>query len=139
MEKSVIRFLYESAPQTTVHVVRLWYFSKPEIIRDASKYKANKFGFYALNGNSVVDFDMDLYRSFIFRNRGINAGMGDNGDKTLYIYKDASLRAEEETNLIRKIEFGDISEKDFLERKKRSGKFAILSNMQSDPRDIYEM
>ena len=56
MEESVIGFLGESAPQTTANAVRLWYFSKPEIIRDTSKYKASTFGFYAMNGKSVVDF-----------------------------------------------------------------------------------
>ncbi len=36
---------------------------------------------------SIVDFDMDLDRSFISRNRGINAGMKDLGDKILYMYE----------------------------------------------------
>ena len=85
---------------------------------------------------SLVDFNNDLDRSFIFRNRGINAGMKDLGDKILYMYEDTSLRAEEETNLIRKIESGEISQKDLTEEKKKLGKFAILSNMRSDPREI---
>ena len=29
---------------------------KPEIVKDTSKYRANTFGFYSLNGKSVVDF-----------------------------------------------------------------------------------
>ena len=88
---------------------------------------------------SIVDFNMNLDRSFIFRNRGINAGMKDLGDRILYMYEDTSLRAEEETNLIRKIESGEISQKDLMEEKKKLGKFAILSNMRSDPREIYEL
>ena len=88
---------------------------------------------------SIVDFDMVLDRSFIFRNRGINAGMKDLGDRILYMYEDTSLRAEEETNLIRKLEGGEISQKDLMEDKKKLGKFAILSNMRSDPREIYEL
>ena len=55
---------------------------------------------------------MDLDRSFIFRNRGINAGMKDLGDRILYMYEGTSLRAEEETNLIRKLEGEEISQKD---------------------------
>jgi transposase len=88
---------------------------------------------------SIVDFNMDLDRSFIFRNRGINAGMKDLGDRILYMYEDTTLRAEEETNLIRKLEGGEISQKDLMEEKKKLGKFAILSNMRSDPREIYEL
>jgi transposase len=88
---------------------------------------------------SIVDFNMDLDRSFIFRNRGINAGTKDLGDRILYMYEDTSLRAEEETNLIRKIESGEMSQKDLMEEKKKLGKFAILSNMRSDPKEIYEL
>ena len=60
--------------------------------------------------SSIVDFNMDLDRRFIFRNRGINAGMRDLGDKILYMYEDTSLRAEEETNIIRKLEGGEIDQ-----------------------------
>ena len=56
MEETIIGFLDESAPQTTANIVRFWSFSKPEIIKDTSKYRANTFGFYAINGNSLVNF-----------------------------------------------------------------------------------
>lgn len=56
METSIIGFFDESAPQTIANTVRLWSFRKPEIVKDTSKYRANTFGFYTLNGNSVVDF-----------------------------------------------------------------------------------
>ena len=56
MEESIIGFFDESAPQTTANTARLWSFRKPEIIKDTSKYRANTFGFYSLNGNSVVRF-----------------------------------------------------------------------------------
>lgn len=36
--------------------MRVWSFHKPEIVKDTSKYRANTFGFYSLNGNNVVDF-----------------------------------------------------------------------------------
>jgi hypothetical protein len=88
---------------------------------------------------SIVDFDMPMNRSFIFRNRGINAGMKDLGDKILYMYEDTSLRSEEETNLIRKLESGEIDQKYLMEEKRKLGKFAILSNMRSDPKEIYEL
>jgi len=36
--------------------VRLWGFQKPEFIKNTTRLKANAFGFYALNGRSIVDF-----------------------------------------------------------------------------------
>ena len=36
--------------------MRLWSFHKPVIIKDTSKYRANTFGFYSINGKSTVDF-----------------------------------------------------------------------------------
>ena len=52
----IIGFFDESAPRTTANTARLWSFRKPEIIKDTSKYRANTFGFYAINGNSIVNF-----------------------------------------------------------------------------------
>ena len=57
---------------------------------------------------SIVDFDMVFYRIFIFRKREINASKRDLVDKRLYMFEGAFLRAEEETNLIRNIEAGEM-------------------------------
>ena len=46
----------ESSPQTTANTQRLLSFKKPVIYKNTTKYKANAFGFYALNGISVIDF-----------------------------------------------------------------------------------
>jgi putative transposase len=48
--------LDESSPQTTANTQRLLSFQKPVIYKNTTKYKANAFGFYALNGVSVIDF-----------------------------------------------------------------------------------
>lgn len=53
---TVIGFLDESSPQTTANTVRLWSFTKPVIFKNTTKLRANSFGFYALNGSSVIDF-----------------------------------------------------------------------------------
>ncbi len=34
----------------------MWSFTKPTQCKNTTKLKANSFGFYALNGNSVIDF-----------------------------------------------------------------------------------
>lgn len=36
--------------------MKLWSFTKPEIIKNTEKLRANTFGFYCLNGSSVMDF-----------------------------------------------------------------------------------
>ena len=78
MEASIIGFFDESAPQTISNTVRLWSFRKPEIIKDTSKYRANTFGFYSINGNSVVDFQdrsgKENVTSFITEIREKNPG-----------------------------------------------------------------
>jgi len=51
-----VGFLDESSPQTTANTQRLLSFGKPAIWKNTTKLKANAFGFYALNGVSVIDF-----------------------------------------------------------------------------------
>ena len=46
----------QSSPQTTSNTVRMWSFFRPTIVKDTKKYKSNTFGFYAVKGNSVIDF-----------------------------------------------------------------------------------
>jgi transposase len=55
-ENTIIGFLDESSPQTTANTQRLLSFGKPVIYKNTTKYKANVFGFYALNGVPVIDF-----------------------------------------------------------------------------------
>lgn len=55
-EDTIIGFLDESSPQTTANTHRLWSFTKPTICKNTTKLRANSFGFYALNGNSVINF-----------------------------------------------------------------------------------
>jgi len=52
----VIGFMDETSPQTTANSQRLWSFTKPLIVKNTTKMRANTFGFYPINGNSVIDF-----------------------------------------------------------------------------------
>lgn len=56
MDECIIGFFDEASPQTTANTVRRWSFGQPEIWKNTTKLKSNTFGFYALNGVSVVDF-----------------------------------------------------------------------------------
>lgn len=49
-------FFDESSPQTTANTQRLLSFQKPVVYKNTTKYKANAFGFYPLNGTPVIDF-----------------------------------------------------------------------------------
>ena len=55
-EDTVIGFFDETSPQTTSNTQRLWSFTKPTIYKNTTRIRANSFGFYALNGNSIIDF-----------------------------------------------------------------------------------
>ena len=49
-------FFDETSPQKTANTQRVWPFTKTKICKNTTKLRANSFGFYALNGNSVIDF-----------------------------------------------------------------------------------
>ena len=55
------------------------------------------------------------------------------------MFEDLSLKAEEETNIIRKIEEGIKAQKDLDDARSTLGKVSLLSNLDMDPKDIYEM
>ena len=52
----VIGFLDETSPQLNANTQRLWSFNKPSVKKNTTKMKVNTFGFYAINGESVVNF-----------------------------------------------------------------------------------
>ncbi len=87
----------------------------------------------------IIDYSMKLGKSFIYRDRGINSGKKQIEGKFLYMYEDAMMRAEEETNLIKKIQGGTKTQKDLEDERPRLGKFSVLSNMDDDPEIIYGM
>ena len=55
-DDAILGFIDEASPQTTDNKQRFWSFNKPRITKNTTRYKANTFGFYPMNGNEVVDF-----------------------------------------------------------------------------------
>ena len=53
---SIIGFMDEASPQTTDNKQRFWSFGKPKMTRNTSRYRANTFGFYPINGREVIEF-----------------------------------------------------------------------------------
>ena len=52
----IIGFLDETSPQLNANTQRLWSFNKPSVKKNTTKMRANTFGFYAINGESILDF-----------------------------------------------------------------------------------
>ena len=52
----VIGFLDETSPQTTANTQRLWSFGHPVLTKNTTHIRANTFGFYSINGYSLVEF-----------------------------------------------------------------------------------
>lgn len=82
--------------------------------RDLASYgiheKKGVFLVVAIRRNSKPkDFSMPLDRGFICNKRGILSGMKDTIGKYLYMYEDTSMRAEEETNMIKKTGKGSLN------------------------------
>lgn len=62
----ILGFMDEASPQTTDNKQRFWSFGKAKITKNTTKYRANTFGFYAVNGNDVVDFKENSKLGSIF-------------------------------------------------------------------------
>ena len=59
-EKNVLLgFMDACRPQTCANTQRMWSLGEALIVKDATKFKANTFGFYAPAGVSVVGFKED--------------------------------------------------------------------------------
>ncbi len=106
-------------------------------LADLMKEKEMRFILPLRRNFRVIDYDMELKESFIYRKRGINWGKKVVGDNLLYLYEDVMLRGEEESTFIEMIEEGKKSRRELARERERFGKIAILSNIDSDGKDIY--
>jgi len=55
-ENTVVGFVDEASPQTTDNRQRVWSFGKPTAKKNTTKYRANTFGFYPINGAETLEF-----------------------------------------------------------------------------------
>jgi putative transposase len=53
---TVLGFLDECSPQTTVNTQRMWSFDHPTLVKNTKKFRANTFGILAVNGTSIITF-----------------------------------------------------------------------------------
>ena len=52
----IIGFLDETFPQTIANTQRFWSFGHSTLVKNTTKFRANTFGFYSINGCSVLEF-----------------------------------------------------------------------------------
>lgn len=64
-KECIIGFLDETSPQLNANTQRLWSFNKPVVRKNTTRMRANTFGFYAINGESVVDFKENSKKEFV--------------------------------------------------------------------------
>ncbi|MDI6884793.1 MAG: IS630 family transposase [archaeon] len=83
-----IGFFDASSPQLSPNTTRLWSFKKIKIRRITSRQRerANTFGFYTLNGNSVVNFQERSKKENVIE--VLRAIREENGDKPIVIIID---------------------------------------------------
>ena len=84
----------------------------------------------------MIDYDMDLNSSFVYRDRGIRSGFLDRNGLRIYMFQDQMLMAEESSTFIKMISERR-TQKEFNSESIRFGKISILSNVKDDPETIY--
>jgi len=129
------------------HVIDIMKLSSTVVILDrgfASQYlpdllkeREMKFILPLRRNFRIIDYDLPMEGSFVYRKRGINWVKKGLGHNFIYIYEDVKLRAEEESTFIEMIQEGKKSRGDMTKEKRRFGKIAILSNIDSDGEEIY--
>lgn len=104
---------------------------------DLLKERGMKFILPLRRNFQIIDYDLEMRGGFIYRKRGINWGKRGFGYNFIYLYEDVKLRAEEETTFIEMIQDKKKRRTDMTKEKKKFGKIAILSNIDSDGENIY--
>lgn len=61
----LVGFFDECSPQTSANSVRRWALSKPTVVKNTSKFKADTFGFYVPGAESVVEFKDDSKKASV--------------------------------------------------------------------------
>jgi transposase len=67
----------------------------------------------------------------------IKCGKRKNENSFLYLFEDQQLKLEENTTLYRKLDEDKIDEIDLTNSQERAGKILIVSNLDSDPKEIF--
>ena len=90
--------------------------------------------------SNLMDLKWVRWRKpFIYRERAIRWSRKKNELGIIYFFYDPRLRGEEEMALLRRVEGGKMSVKEFEERKKVAGVIGLLSNLDKDGQEIFDL
>lgn len=87
----------------------------------------------------LINYNMKLENSFIYRERGIKWNVKKVGKYYLYLCEDVKLRAEEDTQFLKLMKENKKSKKDYLSESKKFGRIALLSDLKMNGEKIYLM
>ena len=86
----------------------------------------------------MIDYNMGMSSSFVYRDRGVRSGFLNRDDLRVYTFQDQMLMAEESSTFIRMIAEKKRTQEEFDSESIRFGKTSILSNVRDDPECIYD-
>jgi transposase len=96
-----------------------------------------KFVMPLRRNQDMIDYNMDLSSSFVYRDRGIRSGFLNRNGFRIYMFQDQTLMSEESSTFIRMIAEGRRKQNEFQSKYKKFGEISILSNLKDDPKTIY--
>jgi len=85
----------------------------------------------------IIDYNMEMKSSFVYRDRGIRSGFLNRDGLRIYMFQDQMLMAEESSTFIRMIAEKKRTQREFDSESIRFGKISIISNVRDDPETIY--
>nr|QNO49098.1 hypothetical protein CPECMPGB_00018 [Methanosarcinales archaeon ANME-2c ERB4]QNO49135.1 hypothetical protein DBBAIPCH_00018 [Methanosarcinales archaeon ANME-2c ERB4] len=121
----------------TILVRNRGYFST-----DVARFLSGKHISYVLptrRNSHFYDRLIHLNGHLYYHDRLIRYGKRKSDNFFLYLFEDQDLMLEERKTLYRKLDDGTIDKKELLKRMKKAGKILILSNMDVDGTEIYEL
>lgn len=87
----------------------------------------------------IINYNMKLENSFIYRDRGIKWNIKKAGKYYLYLCEDVKLRAEEDTHFLKLMKENKKSKKDYQNESKKFGRIALFSDLKINGEKIYLM
>jgi transposase len=93
----------------------------------------------ARRNSNYYDIRIHLNGHFTYHDRLIEFGRRKHGDRYLYLFQDKDLELDEIKTLYRKLEESKINKSELRERSKVAGKILIVSNLDLQPTEIYEL
>ena len=109
---------------------------------DVVKFLGGKHTSYVLptrRNSHFYDTRIHLNRHLYYHDRLIRYGKRKSDNFYLYLFEDQDLMLEERKTLYRRLDDGKIDKNKLRERMKKAGKILILSNMDVDGTEIYEL